>query len=159
MATQFYVKVEGTKGSSADAAHKDWMDCLNWNVGAHHPGGFKHGGAGSTGKTAFTDLRFSTHLDAASADMFKFVSNGKTHAKVTLECVKEAGDSKITYLTITLEQCVVSGHSEHTGGDKPSADYSFNFAKMTMEYKPQGKSGSASGAVTHYWDVNENTGG
>ncbi len=159
MATQFYVQVDGVKGSSADAGHKDWMDATNWNVGAHHPGGFKHGGAGSTGKTAFTDLSFSTHLDSAYPDMFLFCSNGKTISKVKLECIKETGDSKLKYLTVTLENCIVSSCSSSTHGDRPSANYSFNFAKMTVDYTPQAKGGSGSGAVTHYWDVNENKGG
>ena len=159
MATQFYVQVEGVKGSAADAAHKGWMDATNWNVGANHPGGFKHGGAGSTGKTAFTDLSFSTHMDSAWPDMHLFCSNGKTIPKVKLECVKETGDSKITYLTITLENCIVSSASSNTSGDRPSADYSFNFAKMTMDYKSQEVGGGSKGAVTHYWDVNTNKGG
>jgi type VI secretion system secreted protein Hcp len=159
MATQFYVEVEGVKGSSADADHKGWMDATNWHVGAHHPGGFKHGGAGSTGKTAFTDLSFSTHLDGAWPDMHLFCSNGKTIPKVKLECVKEAGDGKIKYLKITLENCIVSSASSNTSGDRPSADYSFNFAKMTVDYTTQTKSGSAGPVVSHNWDVNTNKGG
>ncbi len=159
MATQFYVKVEGIDGSSADAAHTGWMDATNWHVGAHHPGGFKHGGAGSLGKTAFTDLSFSTHLDKAWPDMHLFCSNGKTISKVTLQCVKEAGDSKITYLTIVMEPCIVSSASSNTSGDSPSADYSFNFAKLTVKYKGQTLDGASTGEAEHYWNAQTNDGG
>lgn len=159
MATQFYVEVDGVKGDSQDAGHKGWMDVMNWNVGASHPGGFKHGGGGSTGKTAFTDLSFSTHLDPACTDMFLFCSNGKTISKVKLECIKETGDSKLKYLTVELENCIVSSYQTSTAGERPSANYCFNFAKMTMVYTPQGKDGAGKGAITHYWDVNANEGG
>ena len=72
MATQFYLQLDGVKGDSQDAGHKDWMDVDNWNIGAHHPSGIKAGGGGSTGKTSFTDLNFTTHLCPASVDMFLF---------------------------------------------------------------------------------------
>jgi len=159
MATQFYLQIDGVKGDSQDAGHKGWMDVTNWNVGAHHPSGIKSGGGGSTGKTSFTDLTFSTHLDPASTDMFLFCSNGKTIPKAKLECIRETGDSKLKYLVIELENVIVSNFHTSTAGEKPSADYSLNFAKMTVKYTPQTKSGSAGGEVTHYWDVNENTGG
>ncbi|MCZ2135188.1 MAG: type VI secretion system tube protein Hcp [Burkholderiales bacterium] len=159
MATQFYLQLDGVKGDSQDAGHKDWMDVDNWNIGAHHPSGIKAGGGGSTGKTSFTDLNFTTHLCPASVDMFLFCSNGKTISKGKLECIRETGDSKLKYLVLEMENIIVSNYHTSTAGEHPSADYSLNFAKLTVKYTPQTKDGGKGGEISHYWDVNENKGG
>ena len=159
MATQDYVEVPGCDGSSADADHPKWMDAAHWSIHAYNPGGFKHGGAGAIGKTAIGDLQFTTYKDAAFPLMVLACCNHKHFPKVVLECFKEAGDTRVKYQTIELEDCVVSSANGGTGGDRPMASYSFNFAKITLKYTPQGRSGAGAGEITHYWDQQINAGG
>jgi type VI secretion system secreted protein Hcp len=157
--TLFFLEIDGVKGDCQDHQHKGHFDVHNWHVGATHPANVNMGGGGHTGKTAFSDLSFTTHLCNGCTDMFKFCANGKTIPKATLKCYREAGDSRIKYLEVKMENVMVSGYNTSTHGDNPTADYSLNFAKLTLAFTSQSKSGGAGATVTHYWDINNNSGG
>jgi type VI secretion system secreted protein Hcp len=157
MALLFFLEIDGTTFSSEDSKNKGKADVYDWQWGASHPASVKGGGAAS-GKTAFSSLHFTTNLDNGSTDMYLFCANGKTIPKATLSCFRESGDARIKYLEIKLEHVIVTGYSSSTG-ESPRGSYSLDFAKATVEFTEQTKSGGSGATVSHYWDVNSNTGG
>ena len=103
MALQFYLEIDGIKGDCQDSEHAGHLDVSDWNVGMHHPSNVKQGGSTATGKTSFTDMSVTTHLDNAAPDLFGKVSSGDHVPKATLKCYKGAGSGRVNYLKIKLE--------------------------------------------------------
>ena len=157
MALQFYLEIPGINGDCQDADHKNHFDVSDWNTGLHHPSNVKQGGSTATGKTTFSDMSVVTHLDNGAPDLFGKVSSGGHIDKATLKCYKGAADARVNYLNVKLEDLVVSGFNVHASGERPTAQYSFNFAKMTIEYKTQDRKNKGSAPATGSWDVSKNT--
>ncbi|WP_164706858.1 type VI secretion system tube protein Hcp, partial [Pseudomonas viridiflava] len=98
----------------------------------------------------------------ASAKLFEACCKGTHIAKIQLN-VNRAGGDKLTYLTINLEEVVVSSVKAVAGGlqtgednavsDLPIEEISFNFARIKTTYTQQSRSdGQGGGNVTGGWD-------
>jgi len=155
MAVNMHLDVEGIKGESKHAKHKDQIDIDSWNWGLSQQGGFGQGGTGGgTGKANFSDLTFHKRLDKSSADLFLACASGKHLGKAVLSC-RKAGGEELEYMKVTMENIIVS--SIMTGG---SADgnivqetISFNFTKVKIEYNEQNEKGGKASSTNSSWNV------
>ena len=49
----------------------------------------------------------------------------------------ETGTEELeTFLTLTLENCLVSNYQVSSGGDRPTESFSLNFTKIEYKYTP-----------------------
>ena len=154
MAVDMFIKLEGINGESKDKSHAGEIDVLAWSWGVSNSGTSHLGGGGGGGKAAFQDLSFTKYIDLSSPSLMLAAANGKHIPKATL-VVRKAGENPLEYLTINLEQVLVSAYS--TGGsggeDRLTENVTLNFAKMHAVYKEQDKSGAAGGAPEFKWDI------
>lgn len=157
MAVDMFIQIEGIKGESQDAQKTDWIDVLAWSLGASQSGTMHTGGGGGGGKANVQDLSFTKWQDKSSPNLFKFCCSGKHFPKAVLS-VRKAGDKQEEYLTITLEDLIISSIS--TGGsggeDRLTETVALNFARYKMDYKPQKKDGTLDAAVTAGWNIEKN---
>jgi type VI secretion system secreted protein Hcp len=72
---------------------------------------------------------------------------------VTLHLVKTGQDKLQTYMEYILEDCMISGYSVSSGGDRPSESLSLSFAKMTMSYTPYDNTGKGQTPVKAGYDL------
>ena len=155
-AVDYFIKLDGIKGESADAKHKDEIDVESWSWGETHAVPASSGGGG--GKVAMQDFHFVMRQNRASAGLMKACATGQ-HIKLATLTARKAGKGQQDYLTFKLHDVLVS--SFQTGGAEgtdvlPTDQVSLNFAKLEVAYKPEMADGSLGSAVEFGYDLKTN---
>ena len=157
MAMDMFIKIEGIKGESKDAKHKEEIDVLAWSWGVSNSGSMHVGGGGGSGKANVQDLSFTKYVDSGSAALLMYSLNGK-HFKTADLVVRKAGEKPLEYIKITLSDCLVTSVS--TGGsggeDRLTENVTLNFAKVKYSYFQQLPDGAGKPAGETGWDIAAN---
>lgn len=157
MAVDMFLKLEGIKGESQDAKHKDEIDVLAWSWGASQSGTTHMGGGGGAGKANFQDLSITKWVDKSSPGLIKHVAKG-THIPTANLVVRKAGDNPLEYIKLDLKDVIVT--SVATGGsggeDRLTENVTLNFGEFKMIYTPQETDGSGGGVVDFGFDIAKN---
>jgi type VI secretion system secreted protein Hcp len=158
MAVDMFLKLDDIKGESRDHAHKDAIEIMAWSWGMSHPGSSHQGGGSGTGKANVQDLSLTKFVDRSTPNLMVSLCNGK-HFKEAKLTVRKAGEHPLEYLTISMEQVLVTSVS--TGGsggeERLSEHLTLNFAKFKVDYKPQKGTGGGDAAITKAWDISKNS--
>lgn len=157
MATDAFLKVDGIKGESTDAFHKDEIELVGWSWGASEVFIVSGGGGTVGGKPKFTDLVVTKHVDKASPKLLRACLK-VTHISEVVLTQRKAGSGKVNFLVITLKDALVTSlndvDSEATA--RPTETVQFNFAKIIYEVIPQKPNGQPDTPVIVRWDVAAN---
>jgi type VI secretion system secreted protein Hcp len=159
MATDYFLKLEGIKGESKDAKHKDEIDLLSFSWGATQSGTHAGGGGGGAGKVSYQDFHFVMKMSKASPLLLQAVSTGK-HIKQADLVARKAGGKQQEYLKIKFTDVLISSYQsgDSQGGDDiPVEQVSLNFAKINVEYADQKEDGSLNPATVASYDLKANT--
>jgi type VI secretion system secreted protein Hcp len=158
-AVDYFLRITGIDGESADAKHKGEIDVDSWSWGASNPG-TAHGGAGGggAGKVSIQEFHFVTRVSKASPRLFLACASGQ-HLKEARLTARKAGASQAEFLTLTFSDVLVSTYQ--TGGSEhsdvvPVDQVSLNFAKLLMEYRAQKADGSLDAPIKAGWDLTKN---
>ena len=157
-AVDYFLKLDGISGESADAKHKGEIEVLSFSFGETlaGPGGHPGGGVGA-GKVEMTDFAFTAGTSKASPVLFQHCASGR-HIKQALLTLRKAGKGQLEYLKIKLEDVLVSSYSlsgQESEGN-PHDAFSLNFQKISVDYRPQKPDGSLAAAVHGGWDLKKN---
>ena len=161
MAFDAFLKIEGIKGESTDAGHKDQIEVLSYSHSIAQQGGasVSRGGGQTGGRTDIGDFSIVKVLDLATPNLFKYCASGKHIPNIVLELVS-ATENPHTYMKYTMSDVVVSsvrpGGSSNGEGTRPLEEVSFRFAKIELEYTPFDKTGNAGAAQKAGWDLATN---
>lgn len=157
MALDMFIKIDGIKGESVDAKHKDEIDVLAWSWGASQSGTTHNGPGGGAGKANFQDISFTKWIDKSSPNLLMNCAKG-VHMKEATLVVRKAGGTPLEYLKIKLSEVLVSSLS--TGGsggeDRLTENVTLNFAAFDLEYIPQDNKGAGLPAVIAKFDISKN---
>jgi type VI secretion system secreted protein Hcp len=156
-AVDYFLKLDGIKGESADAKHKDEIDIESFSWGVTQTGAHATGGGGGAGKASFQDFHFVMKFNVASPSLMKSCANGQ-HIKLgTLSC-RKAGKDQQEFLTIKMTDVIVSSYQTggSEGSDVPFDQVSLNFAKIEVDYKRQGRDGSLEPGAKFGFDIKSN---
>ena len=155
----YFLKIDGVPGESADKAHKGEIELVSWSWGESNSGTHAGGGGGGAGRVVMQDFSFQMAINKASPKLFLSCANGK-HIKEALLTCRKAGEKALEYLKVKFTDLLIS--SFQTGGSQgnivPIDSISFNFAKIEITYTPQDNKGAAGSAVTHWYNINTNEG-
>jgi type VI secretion system secreted protein Hcp len=157
MARDQFIKLGDLKGESKDKAHKDEIDVLSWSWGVSNSGSAHTGGGAGSGKVHVNDLTFTKWIDKASPNLFLYCCNGKHIDRATLT-VRKAGENPLEYLTIKLEEILVTSVSTGASGgdDRLTENVTLNFARVKVAYKEQTEKGGVGDKPEMGWNVAEN---
>jgi type VI secretion system secreted protein Hcp len=157
MAVDFFLKLDGVEGESADEKHKGEIDLESWSWGCSQSGTFAVGGGGGAGKVSMQDFSFTTSVSKADPKLVQACATG-THIKKAVLTCRKAGKEQQEYLQIIFTDCLVSSYQ--TGGashsEIPNSHFSLNYAKMELLYKEQLASGQLGGVVKAGYDLKLN---
>jgi len=116
MAVDMFLELDGIKGESVDATHKDKIDVLSWSWGLSNTGTFHHGSGGGAGKANFQDISITKYIDKATADLWYHTASGKHIAKgslaelaTQLEIARDVGYFTAVQVEPLIGQCVELG--------------------------------------------------
>ncbi|GJD52998.1 Protein hcp1 [Methylobacterium crusticola] len=160
MAVDIFLKLEGIKGEAQDDKYKDEIDVLAWSWGAAQSGTTHMGGGSGSGKVAVQDLSVTKYIDKSSATLFQHCCNGKHITKGKL-IVRKAGEKPLEYLTVELEDIIVTHVSLGGSGseDRLTENVTLNFATFHVKYAVQNKDGSKGAECEHKWHIHKNIAG
>jgi type VI secretion system secreted protein Hcp len=156
MATErWFLKLDGIEGESTDVAHKGEIDVQAWTWGVSNSGPVSAGGGGVAGKASFQDFHFVTKLSKASPKLFLACAAGTHIKEANLTGVRDVGNAKGgAFLKFKLGDVqVTSVQQGDSESDVPSEQFSLNYAKVEMNYFPQGGKGKLGPPVTAGWDL------
>jgi type VI secretion system secreted protein Hcp len=154
----FFLKIDGIDGESADKHHKGQIDISSFSWGATNGGTFSVGGGGGAGKVSFQDLHVSAHVSKASPKLMLACASGE-HIKQAVLYVRKAGKTQMEFYNVKLSDVLISSYnsSAHDGASpRPADQFSLNFAKIEFEYKEQKVDGTLGGAIATGWDIKAN---
>lgn len=160
MATvDYFLKIDGIKGESNDAKHKDEIELESFSWGETNEGSHASGSGGGAGKVSMQDFHFVMKMNKASPEIMLACAEGRHIKQAVLTC-RKAGKEQQEFLKITFNGLLISGYQ--TGGSAgsdviPMDQVSLNFTTIKFEYKPQKADGTLDAAVTAGWDVKTNT--
>jgi type VI secretion system secreted protein Hcp len=155
-AFDYFLKIDGIEGESADAMHKGEIDVESWTWGetqARPPGG----GGGGAGKVAMSDFSFTTKLSKASPKLFLSCAEGSHIKAAWLTARRAAAKTADYFLKYRFSDLLISSYQTGaTSEEAPIDQVSFNFAKIEVEYKEQKADGSFGAGFKAGWDLKAN---
>ena len=156
MAVDYFLKIDGIDGESADSKHKNEIQLESWSWGATQEGSFGHSGGGGAGKVAMQDFNFVMKVNKSSPKLFDACATGSHIPKAVLVC-RKAGKQQQEFLTVTFKDILVSSYQ--TGGSAndviPTDQISLNFADIEFDYKEQKADGTLGASVKKGYNLKE----
>ena len=154
----YFLKIDGIPGESADAKHKGEIDVESWSWGESQGGTMAFGGGGGAGKVSMQDFHFVMKVNKATPKLLIACATGEHIKKAELTC-RKAGKEQQEFLKYTFSDILISSYQ--TGGAAsgsviPNDQISFNYAKIEVEYKEQKPDGTLGGPVKVGYDVKSN---
>ena len=159
MAFDCFLKLDGIAGESKDQNHQGEIDVLIFSWGTTQTGAGAYGGGSGSGKVSVSDFSFVHRFDSASPLLFQNCCTGDHIDTATLTLRKAGGPSALEYLVYTFSDVLISSvqpGGSSAGDDVPLESVSLNFAKLSIDYKPQQDDGTAGGTVHGGWDLKQN---
>lgn len=134
-ASDYLLEIDGIKGESADATHKDAIDIDAFSWGLSNSSTMVGGGSG-VGKVSLQDFHFTTSLSKASPQIMAQCATGKHIPKAVLYARKPGGDARTDYYKVTLTDVLISSYSQSgaVGAGRPSDSVSIAFTSIKIEY-------------------------
>jgi type VI secretion system secreted protein Hcp len=157
VAVDYFLKIDGVPGESADAKHKGEIQLESFSWGETNPGGGGMGGGGGAGKVQMQDLVVTMLVSKASPKLMLACATGK-HYKEAVLTVRKAGKSQQEFLIFKFKDVIVTSYQ--TGGSAQSDllvdQASLGFSTIQLDYRPQKADGSLDAAVKAGWDLKQN---
>ena len=155
----YFLKIDGVEGESTDQKPKGEIDVesFSWGEAQSAPGSGGEGGGGA-GKVAMQDFHFVMKLNKASPKLMLACASGQ-HLKQAILTARKAGKDQQEFLKWTFSDLLVTSYQTSSGelGEAvPTDQFSLNFAKIRVEYRPQSADGKLGAPVTAGWDLKAN---
>jgi len=149
-----YLLVEGIKGKVTAKGHEDWIDVssIQWGVGRAISSAVGTSADREASKPSISEVSVTKMMDESSPMIFTEACVGKSK-KVSIHLCTTGTDSIDTYMEYDLEDCMVSGYSVSSGGDRPTESISFSFTKLTMKFIPYDKAGKPTSPLPAGYDM------
>lgn len=151
-----YMNYDGLaiKGDVTEEGHKEWIELgsVQWGVG--------RGISSPTGASAdressapsVSEITTTKSADVSSSKLVNEALQGEGKTVIIDFCKTDKGKLEV-YLTLTLTNCMISGYSMSSGGDRPSESLSLNFTKIEYKLTGQGASGDTGSPASVTYDL------
>ena len=146
------LKIDTIDGESTWRNHKGWIDVLAWSWGASNSGSI----VGGQGKPDLQDFSFTQYVDTSFVPLFTGLTTGEHFTSATLDVIK-AGD-RDPYLKMTFTDVMLTSLSLGGGGgeDRLTANTSFAFSKVDVEYRQRMNDGSYGPPIKGGYSISSN---
>ncbi len=149
MAVDYFLKLDGIDGESADDKHKSEIQIMSWSWGASQVSSVAGTGGSGAGKADLADFSIMTYFDKSTPKLFKSICAG-THVKTgTMSAIKSGSDGK-PYLKVDFKELFVTSLQISGSSEVPTVSLSFSYNEIKIDYSTQNEQGNvtSTGAVT-----------
>jgi len=159
-----YMNYDGIKGDVTEDGHTDWIELSSLQFGVGRAIGGTASGAAKGREASLcnvSEITVTKPSDSSSQDLMREAMIGAVPGKtVKFEFVTTgAGDKADTYTKFTLDECMISGYSISSGGDRPMESLSLNFTKIEYQMMQGKTGGELDSPKTGYFDLRTAKGG
>ena len=171
MAGNVYMQMTGEAGgpiagSSTAKGFEKWIEVVSWSHGFSQPttAATKSVDQQATSRANHADFQFAKFFDAASDDICKASWTGAQMKQIVMKCYRASGSVDVgsgatEYLTITMDDVIISHYSLSGGGDElPIENITLNYTKIMYSYNQvdfeTGKAGGKPVHITHDLSTN-----
>lgn len=146
------LKLDGVKGESASANHKNEIEVFGWNWDVSQPSSGSGGGQG-LGKGIPGTFNFVHKYDIASPTLAKKCAKGE-HFKDAVVTVRKAGGTQEDFLKVTMKTCFITlAAPSATAGGEIVETVHMTYEDIEFAYKPQDDKGGLGGEVKFGWNT------
>jgi type VI secretion system secreted protein Hcp len=156
MAVDFFLKLDGIDGESADEKQKNQIQLLSFSWGGSQTTSVAGTGGSGAGKVSLSDFSIMKYLDKASPKIFQALVKG-THIKTGNVVAVKAGSDGKPFLKIDFKELFVTSQQLSASSEIPSESVSFSYNEIKIEYSAQNEQGilTTTGAVTYDLKANK----
>ena len=149
-----YVQIDGVPGKVTAKGHEGWIDAssLQWGVGRAISSSVGTSADREASKPSISEVSITKLMDESSPLLFTEACVGKGK-KVVIDLCTVGSDQIDVYMSYELEECMISGYSVSSGGDRPSESLSLSFTKMEMKFTPYDKNGKPGSPLPAGYDM------
>jgi type VI secretion system secreted protein Hcp len=156
MAVEIFLELDQVEGESQKSGFAGKIDLLSYSWASSQSATRQSGTGGGSGQANVGDIAFSKYMDKATPVLYKALLDGKHYDKGKITVRKVTGGKPLDYLTIEMEEVIISSYQ--TGGGNASDDriyenMSLNFKKFKMNYIVQSGQGAGSAKVPVEYDI------
>jgi type VI secretion system secreted protein Hcp len=154
----YFLKIDGIPGESQDTKHKGEIDVGNWSWGETATVPTALGTGGGAGKVTIQPFTFTARISKASPLLMMACASGR-HIKNAVLTARRGGKAQAEFLTIALEDVLVSSYQTAGGAEDGSPlldSISLNFRTIRVEYRETKPDGTVGTPATFAWDAQRN---
>ena len=129
-----YLKLDPIKVSVTDAKFKEQIELQSFQWGAGLGVGSPRGGDRTTSEPSVSEITATQKLDKASEGLFKQLLMGEPVATGKISFTAAIKGESVAYAELDLEDVIISGYSQSSGGDFPVESISLNFTKFVYSF-------------------------
>lgn len=156
MAVDFFLKLEGIDGESADDKHKGEITVMSFSWGASQTTSVSGSGGSGAGKASLADLSIMKNYDVASTPLYKALLQG-THIKSgTLTAVKSGSEGGGPFMVITMGELFVTSIQISGSSEVPMESVSFSYNSIKTQYSQQDETGKLNPKAAVTYDLKAN---
>lgn len=124
------------KGLSNVDGHADWIKCDSLQFGVGRGISLQSGGGAKreVSSPSVSEVTFSRASDMASPELFYQACGGVSLGQCLVHILQVIDNKPQVFVTIELEEAMLSSYSVSSGGDIPSESFSVNFTKISFQY-------------------------
>lgn len=165
----YFLQIDGVDGESVDKTHSGLIQIQSWQWAEENSGRWGIGSGGGAGKVEMKDFEFRMVTNKASPKLFLLCATGEHVQSAKLIC-RKSGKGQQEFMTITFSNGLVSSFrtlgnmptkvtangSAELDGVLPMDEIKINFARIEIEYRPQGDDGTMGAAIKAGYDLKAN---
>jgi len=160
MAIDVYLQIEGIKGESQDAGHKDWIECdsVHWSIHQPKSATASTGGGHTAERAELEEITLSKSSDLSSPILMQHCAMGKTITRAKLEFMRADGNGQpVKYFEIELENVLIGSISRGIAAGTILGEHmALKFSKVKWKYSQQKIGGGIGGSTIGGWDLASN---
>jgi type VI secretion system secreted protein Hcp len=152
---EMFLKIDGINGESIDKDHGQEIEILSWSWLTKNPIRWDLNQGGQSTKVDIDKITVNKACDQASVALYQYCLTGKHFKNARIICRKNDGLEKIEYLTVLMEDVMISKVTWAGQGEAQfvTETVDISFAEFRILYKTQRDSGSADGDMHFGYNV------
>jgi type VI secretion system secreted protein Hcp len=149
-----YMKYEGIDGDVTAKGHEKWIELnsFQWGVGRGISSPTGRGADRESSAPSISEVVVTKAQDISTTKLLDEALQGEGKV-VTIDFCKTDKGALEVYMAYKLTDCLVSGYSISSGGDRPSESISLNFTKIEFKLVSMDKANKGAGGSSVTYDL------
>ncbi len=149
-----YMKYASLNGDATAEGHEQWIELNSCQWGVGRAISSPTGGSADRESSApsISEIVVTKATDISSPKLLNEAYQGEGQ-DVTIDFCKTDKGKLEVFLTLTLNNTMVSGHSLSSGGDRPTESVSLNFTKVEFKHTNMAATGETGSPESVTYDI------